>query len=212
MRNFSWLRFSRGERTGIAILLFLLGSCFCFDLIVNEKKEPFPADSVFYERLSLFFEAKDSFPERIRGRQSARASVLPLSGRHRQILPIELNSAEAEALEALPGIGEKLALRILKYRSLLGGFASVEQLLEVYGISPPVYEKIAPFLRVDTLKITKIGIDTASFRTLLRHPYLSFDQVQLLFRLKEKKNLKTWNAFRGWVADSLFLLLKPYCQ
>lgn len=45
-----------------------------------------------------------------------------------------LNTATSEQLEALPGIGEELAGRIVEYRTEHGGFSSVEELLEVPGI------------------------------------------------------------------------------
>ena len=48
--------------------------------------------------------------------------------------PLDLNAATAAGLETLPGIGPVLAERILAYRAEIGGFATVEQLLEVRGI------------------------------------------------------------------------------
>ena len=47
-----------------------------------------------------------------------------------------LNSADADALIALPGIGPALARRIIAYRKQHGPFTSVEQLIEITGIGP----------------------------------------------------------------------------
>ncbi|MDN3480297.1 helix-hairpin-helix domain-containing protein, partial [Curtobacterium sp. APC 4022] len=47
---------------------------------------------------------------------------------------VDLNTADATALETLPGIGPALAERILAWRDEHGGFRSVEDLLEVSGI------------------------------------------------------------------------------
>ena len=49
-------------------------------------------------------------------------------------LPVNLNTADAEALTALPGIGEELAARIVEYREEHGPFKTVEDLTEVPGI------------------------------------------------------------------------------
>lgn len=48
--------------------------------------------------------------------------------------PVSLNTATAEQLDALPGVGPVLARHIIDYRSRRGGFTSVEQLREVNGI------------------------------------------------------------------------------
>ena len=61
---------------------------------------------------------------------------------------IRLNSATAQQLDSLPGIGPTLAQRILAHRRSLGpaGFTSKEQLLEVPGIGPKRYADIAPYV------------------------------------------------------------------
>ncbi|HOX44794.1 MAG TPA: helix-hairpin-helix domain-containing protein [Myxococcota bacterium] len=60
---------------------------------------------------------------------------------------IELNTATAEDLEAIPGIGPTLAGRIVQHREEHGPFASLEELEEVRGIGSKTLWKIKPFLR-----------------------------------------------------------------
>ena len=50
------------------------------------------------------------------------------------LTPLNLNMATAEELMKLPGIGEELAARILKYRAEHGAFETVEEIMEVPGI------------------------------------------------------------------------------
>lgn len=61
---------------------------------------------------------------------------------------VDLNSASVEALQRLPGIGEKTAARIVEYRRQNGGFSALGDLRRVRGIGAATLEKIAPFLRV----------------------------------------------------------------
>ena len=60
--------------------------------------------------------------------------------------PISLNSADAAALETIPGVGPVTAAAILAYRDEAGPFTSVEELMEVSGIGPATLESIRPYV------------------------------------------------------------------
>jgi competence protein ComEA len=62
--------------------------------------------------------------------------------------PVNLNSATVATLDALPGVGPVTAQHILDWRSKHGRFTSVGQLLEVAGIGPATYERLAPLVTV----------------------------------------------------------------
>jgi len=61
-------------------------------------------------------------------------------------LPLDLNRATAEDLDAIPGIGPALAQRIVDYRQAHGPFKKIEDLIEVSGIGPQNLEKLKPSL------------------------------------------------------------------
>lgn len=59
---------------------------------------------------------------------------------------ININTATEEEWKSLPGIGEVLSKRIIKFRTSVGGFKSVEDIKKTYGLKDSVFEKIKPML------------------------------------------------------------------
>jgi len=98
---------------------------------------------------------------------------------------VEINSASAEDYEKLWGIGDVLSERIIKYRKLLGGFYSKEQLLEVYGLPIETFLEIKRYLKVDTIDIVKLNINFSGYRELLFHPYLQKDDVKRILNYRD---------------------------
>jgi len=88
---------------------------------------------------------------------------------------IEINSADSVTLIGISGIGPSYAKRILKYRSMLGGYCKIEQLKEVYGMTDELYNKISSKFIIDISKIKKINLNTATFKEILSHPYFDKD-------------------------------------
>ena len=88
--------------------------------------------------------------------------------------PIDINLADTTAFIALPGIGSKLAERIVKFREKLGGFYSIEQIGEVYGLADSVFQKIRPLFIMGTFTVKKINLNKASLDELKTHPYIRF--------------------------------------
>jgi competence protein ComEA len=73
---------------------------------------------------------------------------VPQAGETASIQKIDINRAEHWLLEALPGIGEVLAQRIVDYRSQNGPFKRIEDLLKVSGVGEGTLEKIKDYITV----------------------------------------------------------------
>jgi competence protein ComEA len=73
---------------------------------------------------------------------------VPREGEEQSPQKIDINRAEPWLLEALPGIGEVLAQRIVDYRSENGLFQRIEDLLKVSGIGPATFEEIKDYITV----------------------------------------------------------------
>lgn len=98
---------------------------------------------------------------------------------------LELNTCDSVSLESLPGLGPVLSARIIKYRNLLGGYASVDQLKEVYGLSEDTYNLVSGFLRADPALVRKIQINNADYKQLIRMPYLERSEISAILKYKE---------------------------
>lgn len=62
--------------------------------------------------------------------------------------PLDINSATARELAALPGIGETLAQRIVEYRDANGYFTAPEDLMEVQGIGKARYDALKDYIMI----------------------------------------------------------------
>jgi len=95
---------------------------------------------------------------------------------------VDLNLSDSVTLVKLPGIGPVLASRIIKYRKLLGGYVSVSQLKEVYGISDSLYNRLSAGITVDTSVVVKLQVNKPGYYP--KHPYLNHDEAEAIFELK----------------------------
>ena len=100
---------------------------------------------------------------------------------------IDINTADSATLVGVDGIGPKSASEIIKYRKLLGGYHSVEQLSELKCITESNFEKILHKISCDSFVISKIDVNFASPKELERHPYVS---AQTLRRIIKQRQLK----------------------
>jgi len=71
------------------------------------------------------------------------------NGRRAQGENIDINSAGAEALGRLPGIGEVLSARIIAYREENGPFEDISEITEVDGIGPATFDKIKDYITAE---------------------------------------------------------------
>ena len=131
---------ARGIRDAHALAVLLLGAALGLGTALP-LLGPGAAD------LSQPRAAEQAAPVNIQAREP-RAGPSPTRSPSSRAGPLNLNTADAESLQALPGIGPALASRIVAYRFEHGPFQTVEDLLRVPGIGPNRWERIRPLVRV----------------------------------------------------------------
>lgn len=100
--------------------------------------------------------------------------------------PLDINLASMEDWQRLPGIGEKRASQIVRFRESLGGFLTIDQLGEMYGLPDSVFQKIRPMLSLNLFEVQKINLNMASVEDLDKHPYISGKQAKIIVAYREQ--------------------------
>ncbi|MEJ7684007.1 MAG: helix-hairpin-helix domain-containing protein [Segetibacter sp.] len=124
-----------------------------------------------------------------------------------------MNTADTSALISLPGIGSKLAARIVNFREKLGGFSSVNQLGETYGIPDSTFQKIKPQLQCNHPALKTININTADINVLRAHPYLRWNIANAIINYRQQHgNYKSVEDIRkiDLITDDLYNKIAPY--
>lgn len=128
---------------------------------------------------------------------------------------IEINTADTSESKKLKGIGSVLSARIVKFRDVLGGFHSIEQIKEIYGISEETYISIKDKLTLSYLKINKLNINQSTVDELAKHPYISKKQAQALVNYRNQHGAysKMNNLTQNKALDKDFLCkIEPYLE
>lgn len=126
---------------------------------------------------------------------------------------VDINSADSLDLLGLPGIGPVLSSRIIRFREKLGGFISVEQVGETFGLPDSSFRKIKPLLKLSSVNIKKIDLNHADLEELKKHPYIRYNLAKLIISYRDQhgpfhqiSDLKSIMI----LADSSFQRIQPY--
>lgn len=107
---------------------------------------------------------------------------------------IDINQATQDDLIKIYGIGEVISLRILKQKERLGGFVSMEQMKDIWGLSPEVIGNLETHFKVLVLpKPKKIDINNASLKELSQFPYFNYQLA---------KQIVTYRSMDGEIKNS----------
>jgi len=103
------------------------------------------------------------------------------------LVTVDLNAADTSGYKLLRGIGSIYAARIIKYRTMLGGFVEINQLQEVYGLSDSLLNSFIDQLVIkESFSPKQLKINIATFKELLAHPYISYEQAGDILNTKSK--------------------------
>jgi competence protein ComEA len=161
-----------------------------------------------FDQLDPFVELPDKIPQK----HELPGSSTPIT---KKIPVIEINAADSNQLDLLPGIGMGYARRIIKYREALGGYITTTQLLEVYGFRQSLLDSISPYLRVDPSLVKRININTAGVEEMRLHPYIRYKLANAIvnYRLQHGPYQKTEDLLEiVLITDEMYTKVKSYLR
>ena len=123
-----------------------------------------------------------------------------------KVIIIDINKATKEDLIKIYGIGEAISVRILRQKESLGAFVSMEQLKEVWGLSPEVIENLNTHFKILALpEIKKIDINNASIKELSQFPYFNYQLAKQIVTYRSMngdfKNVADLTKIKGLSID-----------
>lgn len=157
-----------------------------------------------YQRLRPYIQipppVKDVyFTEKDRVRQDSLRQLRP--EKFAELTVLDLNTVDTLTLRKIPGIGVGYSRAIVSYRQRLGGFVSVAQLKDIEGLP----DRIEEWFTVDeNAEVNRIPINKSDFKTLVRHPYLSYEQVKVI-----TTHIRKYGQLRSWKDLQLYSEFTP---
>ena len=154
------------------------------ELLKMEEKMQNKEDSVYRSRWTDAPSTRRTTKERKISSENAPLYTTAPPPATRRPLQIDLNNADTTTLQLLKGIGPAFARRIVRYRERLGGFVSVDQLLEVYGFTPALLDLIEPYIGVDSTSVRRMPVNSIGLKAFIKHPYVDYYFARDLINLR----------------------------
>lgn len=190
----NWFGFTRKERRSTFILLLIIILIIGLRYSIPDSRIAIEdvTDMASYSENLSELPGKDSgstvgqFPSYHNIRRKFNQSPATKKSTPQKLI-FDINKSDSATLVKLPGIGPVLSARIIKYRRLLGGFARIDQLKEVYGLQVETYELIKGRIFADSSVIKRININSAGYKELSHLHYFEKYEVSAILKYRELK-------------------------
>ncbi len=144
-----------------------------------------------YERLLPYVQIKDEAATNIKDNEAKKEYAIAdkrnyADKKFTAPKTIDINNADTTAFIALPGIGSKLAARIVNFRDKLGGFYDVQQVAETYGLPDSTFIRIRSLLQCNHPVVKQININTEDANTLKQHPYIRWNLANAIVQYRNQ--------------------------
>jgi DNA uptake protein ComE-like DNA-binding protein len=159
-------------------------------LFVNSAKEFQEVTKIsdsLLQAISPYFKFPDWVQKKNRDKKEQFSFASKTKKNISDITSSDINEATPYDFSLVKGVDEYLSERIIKYRSKLQGFSFPEQLFEVWGLEKEVADNILQVFSIQKKpRITKVNVNTASFKEVLSNPYIDYELCVQIFEYKDE--------------------------
>ncbi|MBF4494351.1 helix-hairpin-helix domain-containing protein [Flavobacterium sp. MR2016-29] len=141
----------------------------------REFQEVTKVSDSLLKAISPFFKFPDWIQKKKEFVSEKKDYVQKINFKKEKIVILDINQATQEDLIKIYGVGEALSTRILKQKEIFGSFVSMEQMNDIWGLSPEVLTELnTHFKAVLPANFRKIAINDASLKELSQFPYFKY--------------------------------------
>lgn len=150
-----------------------------------------------------FVQLPDSLP---------KESYVPLK---KNLISVDIATADSAQFLQVRGIGPVLAGRIVRYRNRLGGFISLQQIREVYGINDTSWAVLEPCLKLEVPTLERLLLlNSLSEDSLRLHPYVGSKIARQICMFRKQHSFRSVDELRSLplITDEIYRKIAPYSK
>ncbi|MEQ8908457.1 MAG: helix-hairpin-helix domain-containing protein [Vicingaceae bacterium] len=184
--------------------------------VKSDVQKMYTVSDEMYQELKPFILLPDTLEKKNYGDSNESASEQKKSYTKKKEwkkIVLDVNVADSASLTKLYGIGPYFSGKIVSYREELGGYHSLEQLTELWGVEDNLIQSLDSQLVLKKVKLRKLKVNKMDAGELKSHPYLSWNVANSIVSIREKHG--KYQALEDLkksvlINDSLLQKLKPY--
>ena len=157
--------------------------------------------------ISPFFK----FPDWVKNKKQEASFGKSNFETNKKVVQLDINQASKEDLIKIYGIGEGISNRILKQKEIFGAFVSMDQMQDIWGLSPEVIAELNKHFKVSgSASTNKIDINTISTKELTKFPYFKYALAKEIVTYRSMNNgiksIEDLTKIKGFPVDKIKII------
>lgn len=207
----SFLQFSRGEWSGIMVILLVITGLYAIAFFLPHYKQNTTDFKEFQNEVARFQADQERIADSIEQYRSlnyqnnyksnyytynnknyrhdslsSKPFVKQEKKREYDIVKLDINTCDSLDIMRVPQFGAKRAKKVIEYRTKLGGFYSLHQIKEIYILQNIDDELLTKYFVINKSGIHKINVNKATYKEMISHPYFDVYLTKTILNYRQK--------------------------